>query len=472
MAQHRSLAKGAASAFGGKGIRGVAIVGGAALLGSTFLSAAVSAQSLAELEAELTALRQQVDELTGQKTATPIIAPAQAVTAGSFPGSIKLPGTNTSFKVGGYVKFDIHWTSVQGLGDSFSTTAIPLEGSAQDASDGHTRLLARQTRFNIQTRTPSDFGEIKTYIEGDFEGGGGNETLSNSSGLRLRHAYGTIGNFKAGQTWSNFMILGAYPDTIDFFGPQGMIFVRQAQIHYTVPFEGGWKLELSAENPQSITRGPGSAAASFSGVGSNDDQIPDFTAKVTFAGSWGFASLAGLVGALDVNTTVTGGVPPVDETEVIWGVHGGARINTWGKDSVAGIVAYLDGANRYMLGAGLAAGDIGGYIDLSVPGSPDVETIEQLGAALSYEHWWSDNLRSTIAGGYSQIDFPDRIHPGVSFAGLKESTASAHLNLMWSPASRVTLGIEYIFGYATFNVSGIDDDNTAHRVQAMAKWSF
>ncbi len=64
-----------------------------------------------------------------------------------------------------------------------------------------------------------------------------------------------------------------------------MIFVRQAQIPNTVPFEGGWKLVLSAENPQSITRGPGSATSSFSGVGSNDDQIPDFTAKVTISGS-------------------------------------------------------------------------------------------------------------------------------------------------------------------------------------------
>ncbi len=127
-----------------KGIYGIAALGGAVLLGSTFLSTPVTAQGLAELEAELATLRQQVDELQNQKVATPVIAPAQAVTGGSFAGSIKLPGTNTSFKVGGYVKFDIHWTSVQGLGDSFSFTAIPLEGSAQDASDGTTRLLARR----------------------------------------------------------------------------------------------------------------------------------------------------------------------------------------------------------------------------------------------------------------------------------------------------------------------------------------
>ena len=455
-----------------KGIYGIAALGGAVLLGSTFLSTPVTAQTVGGLKAQISELSQRLDELQNQKVATPVIAPAQAVTNGVFPGSIKLPGTNTSFRVSGYVKADILYSTVQGLGDSFAATSIPLEGSAQDASDGQTRLHARQTRFWIETRTPSDFGEVKTMIQGDFFGGGGNELVSNSSHLRLRHAFGTIGKFLAGQTWSNFMHLGAYPDTVDFFGPQGMIFVRQGQIRYTVPFEGGWKLELSAENPQSVTRGPGSAAASNGGVGSNDDQIPDFTAKVTFSGPWGFVSLVGLVGALDVNTAVTGGVPAVDDTEVIWGIHGGARINTWGKDSIAATAAYLDGATRYMLGVGLNAGDIGGYIDLSVPGAPDVETIDQLGLHLSYEHWWTDNLRSTLAGGYSSIDFPSAIHPGVSFAGLKESTATAQLNLMWLPASGVTLGIEYTFGYAEFNVAGIDDDNTAHRVQAMAKWSF
>ncbi len=29
------------------------------------------------------------------------------------------------------------------------------------------------------------------------------------------------------------------------------------------------------------------------------------------------------------------------------------------------------------------------------------------------------------------------------------------------PASRVSLGLEYIFGYASFNVSGSHDDNAA-----------
>ncbi len=124
-----------------KGIYGIAVLGGAVLLGSTFLSTAVTAQTVEELRAQISELSQRVDELQQQKVATPMIAPAQAVTAGSFPGSIKLPGTNTSVKLSGYVKADIHWSTVQGIGDSFFAFSIPPDGTAQDASDPEFRIL-------------------------------------------------------------------------------------------------------------------------------------------------------------------------------------------------------------------------------------------------------------------------------------------------------------------------------------------
>ena len=474
MAQDMSPRKGA-RALHGRSLQGMAVLGGAVLLGSTFLSTPVTAQTVEELKVQISELSQRVDELQNQNVVTPMIAPAQAVTAGSFPGSIKLPGTNTSFKVSGYVKADIHWTTVQGLGDSFFAFSIPADGTAQDASDGHTRILARQTRFWIDTRTPSDFGQIRTMIQGDFFGGGGNETLSNSSGFRLRHAFGTIGNFMAGQTWSNFMILGALSDTVDFAGPAGVWFARQAQIRYTIPFEGGWKVELSAENPQAtVIRGVPFGAASFSGVGSNDDQIPDFTGKVTFGGSWGFASLAALLGAYDVNTLLTPvcvGCAVLDDTEFFWAIHAGTRINTWGKDSVAGTVSYSEGGTRILYPFVLASA----YVDMRVPGSPDIETIPWLGGNVSYEHWWADNLYSTAAFGITHVDYPTRPHPGVSFAGQGETEITVHANLQWQPASRVTLGIEYIFGHNSFwgtPAGATDDDGNDHRVHAMAKWAF
>ena len=46
--------------------------------------------------------------------------------------------------------------------------------------------------------------ELGSFIEGDFYGGG-NQSFSNSTSFRLRHAYITYGNWGFGQTWSNFM---------------------------------------------------------------------------------------------------------------------------------------------------------------------------------------------------------------------------------------------------------------------------
>jgi outer membrane murein-binding lipoprotein Lpp len=155
MAQDMSPREGAKSALHGRSLRGIAVLGGAVLLGSTFLSAPVTAQTVEELKAQIAELGQRVDELQNQNVATPMIAPAQAVTAGAFPGSIKLPGTNTSFKVSGYVKADIHYSTNAGLGDTFFANAIPVAGSAAALSDGATRIFARQTRFWIETRTPA-----------------------------------------------------------------------------------------------------------------------------------------------------------------------------------------------------------------------------------------------------------------------------------------------------------------------------
>ena len=76
-------------------------------------------------------------------------------------------------------------------------------------------------------------------MEGDFFGAAGNESVSNSNGLRVRHAYGTLGGLLAGQTWTTFSDVAAYPETVDFGGPVGVIFARQAQVRWTQPFTGG-----------------------------------------------------------------------------------------------------------------------------------------------------------------------------------------------------------------------------------------
>ena len=473
MAQDISPRKGARGALQGTRLQGMAVLGGAILLGSTFLSSPASAQSVDELKAQITALSQRLDELETSRVVTPVIAPAQAVTAGSFPGSIKFPGTNTSFKVGGYIKLDAMYTTVPNLGDSFGAGAIPIEGTLEDERGGSTRFHAKQTRFRIVTQTPSDFGMVKTHLEFDFfRNSGANEIATNSQQPRLRHAYGTIGNFMAGQSWTTFMILHTLPDTLDFSGPSGEVFVRQPMVRYTIPFTGG-NLQVAAENPQSRIAGLATVPAGLGEVhfqsagGYNSDKIPDFIAKLNMKGDWGAASLAGVVRTLDFDTgtdTVVG-TPGVklDDQEIAWGLNLGVRLNTFGKDSIAIGVAGGQGIGRYMVGASTAS-----FLEISPTGDPDIELRDAAGFIVSYEHWWAANLHSTAVYGIVGLDNPTSAAPSV------DRIQTVYLNLIWSPVAKTTLGVEWMFADVNFQdvPPTVSDGSDAHRVMFSAKWSF
>src|SRR5215472_2218580 len=120
--------------------------------------------------------------------------------AGSFPGSFLVPGTQTSFKVGGYVKLDYTYDfgaqqiSTFGTGTAsnlapfgpFDSKVIHVFGEtlslqADNAHHihGNSQFSAGESRFNLETRTPTAYGELKTFIEGDFSNPSG---LQNTSG--------------------------------------------------------------------------------------------------------------------------------------------------------------------------------------------------------------------------------------------------------------------------------------------------
>jgi hypothetical protein len=81
----------------------------------------------------------------------------------------------------------------------------------------------------LKTETPTSWGPLVTYVEGDF-------FSSSDTNLRLRHAYGQIGDkhqFLAGQTYTTFMDASTYPAIFDYQGPNSMVLVRQPMLRYT-----------------------------------------------------------------------------------------------------------------------------------------------------------------------------------------------------------------------------------------------
>ncbi len=63
-----------------------------------------------------------------------------------------------------------------------------------------------------------------------------------------------------------------------------------------------------------------------------------------------------------------------------------------------------------------------------------------------YQHWWTPNLRSTIAAGIAQQDLSSQlIGPSQSSTFTKEQW-NAFANLVWNPVAFVTAGVQYNYG--------------------------
>lgn len=404
-----------------------------------------AAETLQALKAELERLRQRVEELERQQTETAQAVETQQeqtrhmVTAGDTPGSFKVPGTDTTITVGGYVKLDAIYDVDEDLGDTLFPGAVLTDGEAND--EGNVRLHARQSRLFIKTSSPTPMGDLKTHWEGDFFGGGGNEIFSNSNSFRIRHAYGSLGNFLAGQTWTNFMQFIAYPATVDFGGPMGVSFIRQAQARYTWPLAEGATLAVSLENPE---------ATGFAG---STDPAPDVTARLNWENGpvqlQGSAVLRYLEydDGLDSDSAVGYGV-------LLAGSY------TAGNTTLMLSGIYGEGVGRYVY---LANGspDGSGIGEAFIDNDGSLETIEAWGGVAGISQKWSDTLSSNIVYGISAGNRPE--------PNSTDALRTLHVNLFWSPVARTTFGIEYSRAEKELATGA---DGSANRIQFGAQYSF
>ena len=86
----------------------------------------------------------------------------------------------------------------------------------------------------MRSSTPTAAGELKTTFEFELFGTGVDEGQTT---FRLRHAYGELGAFGAGQTWSPFMDPDVFPNSLEYWGPTGMVFFRNVQVRW-MPVQG------------------------------------------------------------------------------------------------------------------------------------------------------------------------------------------------------------------------------------------
>ncbi|HEX6794764.1 MAG TPA: DcaP family trimeric outer membrane transporter [Casimicrobiaceae bacterium] len=421
-------------------------------------SVVTRAATVDELQQQIDALRRQVLELQAKEQREGKAKAAEnAVIGGATKGSFKLPGSDTSVTLGGYVKLDAVFSNPSAGVDNaadlqLNPSSIAVGPGAGDHERNQVKFGARETRLFVKTDTPTSLGDLDTHVEFDFYGADGNESVSNSHGLRLRHAYATLGPFLAGQTWTNFMNPAALPETLDFGGPVGQIFDRQAQVRWTQSFgpslfarTGRWSVAL--ENPETVAQVPG--GASFR---ADDDRFPDITGQVAFDTPRGAFSLHGLVRQLRVDSAAS---PAAADQKLGAALSVTGVVPVRGSDDVRFTASAGNGIGRYSNAF---------FPDAVIGGDGRVRLPSQWGTFVAYRHYWTERLRSSIV-----LSAAGETNPSGAPGNTNKATRSAHVNLIWSPVAKSDVGLEYIYADRE-----TEDGQRGHlnRLQASAKYAF
>lgn len=385
-----------------------------------------------------------------------------------YPSGPSLKIGNTNVRIGGYVKLDAFYDLGPQGGAARFDPAIPLDGT-QPQRDGEFTFSAAETRLNVGTVTPAgDYGNLVTFVEaqffdlGSFNSG---QAIANGLDFGLRHAWGKLGtkNFSvlAGQTWSTFIDPVTYPENNDFAVPSGASFMRQPMVRLNIK-AGSGTLSLAIENPESdltaftglttggLNLGGGLANSTFGG-----DEAPDFVSRYSMTGDFGRLNLFGVARVLSVDRAVLAGA---NDTAFGWGLGVSGKIKTYvGKDNLRFAFNAGDGIGRYIFNAQNSAA--------FVTAAGKLKTQFAYGGYLSYQHFWSNTLRSNLTVGRTEIN----LDSANTLAGANKTLSSIHANLMWNPVPRVRVGVEYIYSKREVQ-DGRDGDFS--RIQTSMRFDF
>ncbi len=377
--------------------------------------------------------------------------PPEAVSAGDFPGSFKIPGSDAAMKIGGIVRVGMIQTfDALGSDDRFLTYSIPMEGGEAAGKGPRLSLWAGGSKFNIDVRTPTELGQMRAFIEGDFAG--------TASAFRLRHAYGQTGSFLIGQTWSTFSDPNADHLDIDFEGVNAENVQRQAQVRYFRRLKDGRRLSVAIEYP----------TASITG-GQAVNQVPDIVGRFVWP-----LPRAGHIQAAAVIRQVRGELqsrPNVVESAFAWGLSASGVISVpaWNEgDRVIFQVNGGQGIARYINDLNSAGGQ-----DAIFTSQGELRPIGAWGYFVDYEHKWGtrnffglawNDLRSSLIWGHvTEINLPEQ--GGDAY----HRTDRLIANLLWSPIPSVDVGVEALWGRRE-NKDG--RSGTARQVQVRAQFIF
>jgi hypothetical protein len=320
--------------------------------------------------------------------------------------------------------------------------------------DGNAFFSVRQTRFGLKSWLPTDLGELRTTFEFELFGTG---VDAGQTTFRLRHAYGEMGKWGVGQTWSPFMDIDVFPNTLEYWGPNGMVFYRNVQLRY-MPVQGDSRVTFALERPgASADQGVYSDKVDFSGVVARTP-LPDFSAEARMGKPWGYLEVAGMLRYLEWDDT-TPTPEDISGNVLGWGVNLSSNLKAGKASTLRLQLVYGEGIENYMNDA---------PVDLapkSATGPIEGKAVPVTGIVAFLDHNWTEELSSSVGYSRCDIDNTDGQDPDAFKTG-----QYALANLLCTPAPNFMAGLETGWTQREHNSDGWKTDN--YHVQLSFKYSF
>jgi hypothetical protein len=358
-------------------------------------------------------------------------------------GFYYIPGTDICMKMGGYVRAQYYYNT----GTTVSSGLLFGSAGAQQSNlVGFANDTVMRTRavWTVDTRSQTEWGTLRTYVLLGFnhDTPGGSSFGGNAASLYATRGFIQFAGFTFGKAQS-FYDLYSTP-AVTYFGiaasDTGDAGVMLGA--YTAQLGNGVSATLAVEEPRrmAIVNTIQSNQFTVGGPVNNDYgtvKWPDVVANIRVDQAWGSFQVMGALhdASAAYNFTnaaqttcnpangagvVTGAMPcGSGDSALGFAVGVGARVKTdfiSRGDSFQFQVNYTEGAMRYAIYTPSGAGSpalfgannslgLGFFTDGIYINNGSLELTKVFGVNASYEHVWTPTLKTSLYGGYFNIDY-------------------------------------------------------------------
>jgi len=331
-------------------------------------------------------------------------------------GFYYIPGTDICLKVGGWVRAEYGYP----YGSSMTTGPWTSSYSRIDGNDYNQRTRAYAT---FDARQQTAYGVLRSYLAVGTSADQDGSSTFNANRAFIQFAgftFGTAASFYDFYSAAAVAYNAAFTHASDTGDPGWKV------LAYTARFGSGVSATLSAEYPRDarVVSDSTIVQSNFGNstlLNSNNDKVryPDIVGNIRVDGPWGALQVMGAL-----HDASSGYYTPANWNtghpgdKMGWAAGVGLRLNApmFGPgDYFQGQFNYTVGAVRY---AAFTAGGAynptrysgntvgwGFFTDGVYGGSGGVELTTAWGFNLSYEHFWTPALRTSLYGSYLKVNY-------------------------------------------------------------------